>query len=156
MQKKILENWNGISDVEKSAQEQTGDPKAGFNASTFFFGEQGRHLMLPIMYRGKKGKKGEEKFTESYKNIMVMAQFCPFTGKPLYEEAAEKSEENIKSDNSVQVGYWFSDEHGNDVTVLHIFNEWCIVEDDSKEEPYILPLEFISTIKKESDSNLLE
>ena len=52
---------------------------------------------------------------------------------------------------SLQIGYWFLDEYSNEVTVLHIFNEWCIVEDDFNEQPYILPLEFILTIKKESE-----
>jgi hypothetical protein len=39
------------------------------------------------MYRGKKGKKGQEEFTSSYKEMMVYAKFCPFTGKPLYEDS---------------------------------------------------------------------
>ena len=83
---KILENWKTIEEVEKKAQEQTGDPEAGFNASTFWFNSDGRHLMLHIMYRGKKGKKGQETFTESYKSLMIYAKFCPFSGLPLYEE----------------------------------------------------------------------
>jgi hypothetical protein len=41
------------------------------------------------MYRKKKGKKGEEIFTK-YTEMMVYVKFCPFTGKPLYEEEAEK------------------------------------------------------------------
>lgn len=82
--KKIVENWKAIEGKEESAREQTGDPEAGFNASTFWFNSDGRHLMIPIMYRGKKGKKGQEEFTQSYKEIMVYAKFCPFTGLPLY------------------------------------------------------------------------
>lgn len=83
--KKIEENWKAIEDFEQKIREKTGDPKAGFNASTFFFGGSGRLLMIPIMYRGKKGKKGQETFTSSYKEMMVFAEYCPFTGKPLYE-----------------------------------------------------------------------
>lgn len=86
MDSKILKNWKAIEDAEKAAREQTGDPKAGFNASTFWFNGDGRHLMIPIMYRGKKGKKGQEEFTQSYKELMIYAKFCPFTGKPLYED----------------------------------------------------------------------
>ena len=82
--KKIIENWDKIEEVEQKVREQTGDPKAGFNASTFFFGADGRHLSIACMYRGKKGKKGNETFTQSYKEMMVIAKFCPFTGKPLY------------------------------------------------------------------------
>jgi len=86
MEVKILENWKAIEEIERKAQEQTGDPQAGFNAGTFWFNSEGRHLMIPIMYRNKKGKKGQEQFTQSYKDLMVYAKFCPFTGKPLYEE----------------------------------------------------------------------
>lgn len=86
MKNKITENWAEIENIEKQVREKTGDPKAGFNASTFWLGEEGRYLMLPCMYRGKKGKKGQEEFTSSYKEMMVYAEFCPFTGKPLFEE----------------------------------------------------------------------
>lgn len=84
-QKKITENWKHIEEIEQRVKEQTGDPEARFNASSFWFGGDGRHLMIPCMYRGKKGKKGQETFTKSYKEIMIYAKFCPFSGKPLYE-----------------------------------------------------------------------
>ena len=87
MENKILENWKAIEELEEKVREKTGDPQAGFNASSFWFGGDGRHLMIPCMYRGKKGKKGSEDFTTSYKEMMVYAKFCPFTGKPLYEDS---------------------------------------------------------------------
>ena len=88
--KKIKENWKAIEEVEKQIREKTGDPKAGFNATTFWLGSaEGRHFMIPCLYRKKKGKKGEETFTKSYSEMMVYVKFCPFTGKPLYEEEAE-------------------------------------------------------------------
>jgi hypothetical protein len=87
MENKIIENWKAIEEVEKRVAEKTGDPNAGFNAGTYWLGGSGRHLMMPCMYRGKKGKKGSEQFTSSYKEMMVYAMFCPFTGKPLYEES---------------------------------------------------------------------
>ena len=37
--------------------------------------------------KGKKGKKGQQDFTSSYKEVMVYAKFCPFTGKPLYKDS---------------------------------------------------------------------
>lgn len=86
---KITENWDAIEATEKLVQERTGDPQAGFNASTFFFGGLGRALMIPCMYRKQKGKKGFEEFTEKYFDIGVQAKFCPFTGKPLYKEVEE-------------------------------------------------------------------
>jgi hypothetical protein len=81
-QTRILENWKEIEKFEEMVQKDTGDPKAGFNASIFWLGE--KQLGIPCMYRGKKGKKGEEKFTESYKDVLVFAKYCPFTGKPLF------------------------------------------------------------------------
>ena len=93
MENKIKENWADIEKVEELAKQKTGDPEAGFNASSFWFDQDGRHLMLPIMYRGKKGKKGQEIFTKSYKELMIYAKYCPFTGKPLYKEF--ESEKNI-------------------------------------------------------------
>lgn len=86
--KKIEENWKEIENVEKQVREKTGDPEAGFNASTFWFGGGGRQLMIPCMYRGKKGKKGHEEFTQKFNEMMIYAKYCPFTGKPLYEEKA--------------------------------------------------------------------
>ena len=86
MEKKIEENWKEIEIVEQKVREKTEDPEAGFNASSFWMGGTGRHLMIPCMYRGKKGKKGQETFTQKYKEMMIYAKFCPFTGKPLYED----------------------------------------------------------------------
>ena len=63
MEKKILENWKAIEELEERVREKTGDPDAGFNADTFWFGEDGRHLMIPCLYRGKKGKKGSEAYS---------------------------------------------------------------------------------------------
>ena len=84
MEGKILENWNAIQELEKRVQEQTKDPEAKFNASTFWLGSsEGRHLMIPCLYRTKKG----DNFSKSYKEMMVYAKFCPFTGKPLYQDS---------------------------------------------------------------------
>ena len=52
------------------------------------------------MYRGKKGKKGQEEFANSYKELMVYATFCPFTGAPLYEDSvsiADQEKLNLES-----------------------------------------------------------
>lgn len=94
MSNKILENWKSIEEVEQKVREKTGDPEAGFNADTYFFGRGGRHLMIPCIYRGKKGKKGNEQFTSSYKEVMIFAKFCPFTGKPLYEDSLSDTGKN--------------------------------------------------------------
>jgi len=96
--KRISENWEEIEKIEEEIRVQTGDPKAGFNASTFWVGgDGGRHLMIPCMYRKKKGKKGEESFTQSYHELMVYAKFCPFSGKPLYENTNNDDTINERS-----------------------------------------------------------
>ncbi len=79
---KIQENWQEIEKIEQLVAEKTGDPSARFNASTFFLSGE-RHLMIPCMYRKKKGSN----FSQSFKEMMVVAKFCPFTGKPLYEDS---------------------------------------------------------------------
>lgn len=81
MRKKIEANWKAIENVENEVSKQTNDPEARFNAGTFFLG--GRELMIPCLYRTKKG----EKYSKSYKEMMVFAEYCPFTGKPLYEDS---------------------------------------------------------------------
>ena len=91
---KIPENWRTIKEKEAAAKRQTGDPEAGFNPSLFFIGKEGRHLPLQMKYRGKKGKKGQETFTKSYKEISAYALFCPFSGKPLYTNSQEISDYN--------------------------------------------------------------
>ena len=98
--KKIIENWEGIEETEKLIREQTGDPEAGFNAGTYWLGGDGRHLGIVAKYRGKKGKKNDETFTASYKEIFVYAKFCPFTGLPLYETEQELFDASRKSQNS--------------------------------------------------------
>lgn len=85
MGNKILENWKAIEEAEKAVREQTEDPEAGFNASTFWLNGDGRHLMIPTMYRTKKGGR----FSKSYKEMMIYAKFCPFTGKPLYDDSID-------------------------------------------------------------------
>lgn len=81
---KILENWTEIEAIEAKAREHTGDPEAGFNADALWLGGNGRHLNIPIQYRTKKGKNSD--FSKKYKEIVVLAKFCPFTGKPLYTD----------------------------------------------------------------------
>ena len=88
---KIQENWKQIEELEKLIQEKTEDPKAGFNANLYFFSKDGRHIMIPCKYRKKK-KNGE--FTDKYFEIDVMINYCPFTGKPLYEDLLKKEDNN--------------------------------------------------------------
>jgi hypothetical protein len=89
MSNKILENWKEIEEIEQQVKDRTNDPEARFNASTFWLGsKEGRHLMIPCMYRTKKG----QNFSKSYKEMMVYAKFCPFSGKPLYEQDSSEIE----------------------------------------------------------------
>jgi len=79
--KRIEENWKSIEGIEERARKKTSDPLAGFNADLFSFGE--RYLILPILYRTKR-KDGT--FTKTMKKLNIVANFCPFTGLPLYED----------------------------------------------------------------------
>ena len=83
MSNSIKENWKAIQEIETQVKEKTNDPEARFNASTFWFNSTDRHLMIPCLYRTKKG----ENYSKSYKEMMVYAKFCPFTGKPLYDDS---------------------------------------------------------------------
>lgn len=87
MSDKIEENWKHINEIERRIKEQTGDPQAGFNANLCFFTSSGKRLLLNCLYRGKKGKKGQETFTLKYKELSVEAKFCPFSGLPLYTDS---------------------------------------------------------------------
>lgn len=93
---KIIENWVGIEKVEDLARKQTNDPEAGFNATTYWFDDDGRHLMIPCMYRPLKGKKDQKVFAQKHKEIMISVNFCPFTGKPLYEDSIEAANSLMK------------------------------------------------------------
>jgi hypothetical protein len=52
----------------------------------------------------------------------------------------------------VEINYTYHDEYGDLVTVLFIHKKWCLVESDSQEKPYLVKLEFIQTIKDDSES----
>lgn len=80
MKKTIPSNWKGIHAIQQAASERTGDPQAAFNPTIFGVGRS-KPLLLQVMYR-KKTKKG---FTDKWFPINVEADFCPFTGLPLYE-----------------------------------------------------------------------
>ena len=97
--KMITENWKAIEEIEENVREKTGDQEAGFNSSLFYLPVKdapGRRLLLSCQYRNKKGKKGQEIFSTSYKDIYTYAKYCPFTGKPLYEEIECESDETTK------------------------------------------------------------
>lgn len=83
--KRIEENWEFIREAEKAVQEKYEDPAAGFNADMFQIGT--KRLFLPISYRAGKTVKGERRYSHAYKICYVEAKFCPFSGKPLYEDS---------------------------------------------------------------------
>ena len=49
-------------------------------------------------YDQRNGRRGAvpSPFTSSYKEMMIYAQFCPFTGKPLYQATDEAEKEEVK------------------------------------------------------------
>ena len=83
--KRIEENWYWIREEEKCVQDINKDPEAGFNADMFQIGE--KRLFLPISFRTSKVVKGVRRYSHAYKICYVEAKFCPFSGKPLYEDS---------------------------------------------------------------------
>ncbi len=53
---------------------------------------------------------------------------------------------------SLPNGYWFSNEHGTTVTVMATRGEWCMVKEEYKKKPYVLPKEFVLAIRNEGMS----
>lgn len=78
----IEENWKAINEAEEMIKERTGDPEAGFGSGVFFL-DGNRRLMIPIDYRKKRG----DFFTQKRYQYQILAQYCPFTGKKLFEES---------------------------------------------------------------------
>lgn len=96
---KIPENWSKIQEFEELIKKQTGDPLAGFNAHLFFIKGTGRHLLIPCKYRKTK-KNGE--FTDKYFDIDVLVEFCPFTGKPLYQENSLEESKELEKERMIE------------------------------------------------------
>lgn len=42
--------------------------------------------------------------------------------------------------------YCFANEYGKEVTVLSTADEWCMVSEEGKKKPYVLPLEYVTAI----------
>ena len=57
--------------------------------------------------------------------------------------------------NKLPNEYWFYNENGNVVDVLSTVGEWCMVSEEFKDEPYVLPLEFVLAIYSEHKPHLM-
>jgi hypothetical protein len=60
------------------------------------------------------------------------------------DEVAEKQEEGKKT--KIVVGDWFENEHGAEVTVIAVSDEWCMVTEVQKKKPYVLHTDFLLAI----------
>lgn len=52
---------------------------------------------------------------------------------------------------SLPNGYWFTNEHGSEVTVMATKGDWCMVSEEGKKKPYVLPKEFVLAIRNEGN-----
>lgn len=52
-----------------------------------------------------------------------------------------------QQDTDDLIGYFFTDENNNDVIVLASDNDYCMVQELGKEDPYVIPKEFVLEIK---------
>lgn len=78
----IEENWKDILRVEERFKNETGDEMAKFNYSIMALGAK-RAVWLPMGFTKDNGRGGR---TKKVYEQMIICHYCPFTGKPLYEE----------------------------------------------------------------------
>lgn len=55
-------------------------------------------------------------------------------------------------ENKVKVGYTYSDEDGYDIEVIFIYELWCILKIEGKHKPFVLPLDYVQSIKDDSEN----
>lgn len=53
---------------------------------------------------------------------------------------------------SLPNGYWFTNEHGSEITVMATKDNWCMVSKEGKKKPYVLPKEFVMAIRNEGNN----
>lgn len=59
----------------------------------------------------------------------------------------------MKNTKELPEHYWFENEYGNRVDVLATVGEWCMVQDETKKKPHILPLEMVLATMPEPETN---
>lgn len=58
----------------------------------------------------------------------------------------------MEKEKKVEIGFTYSDEDGDDVTVLYIYKKWALVcADMYTEKPWLERLDFIQAIKNDSE-----
>lgn len=67
-----------------------------------------------------------------------------------YHESEVKKLNLLDVRKSLPDDFWFDDERGTTVTVIGTIDKWCMVKDIEHEEPYVLPLEYVTSIYEES------
>jgi len=82
--RKILENWKAIEEKEKQINKERKFVSGGFSGKVFPEISKELVLVIPFLYKVNKSKNAP------YKAIEILAEFCPFTGKPLYEEIPDE------------------------------------------------------------------
>lgn len=87
--RKIIQNWLAIEKKEIQLQKETKDPDGGFLGTKI--PEISEELLLVIPFTYKPNPKDEIKKFQA-----ALAEFCPFTGRPLYEEYEEIPSETQK------------------------------------------------------------
>ena len=78
----INENWDTIRKVEAEMQKRTGDSEARINADLLVLSDENISRYIEVKYRKKIGAN----FSTKYKTIPIKINYCPFTGKPLYDD----------------------------------------------------------------------
>lgn len=81
----IPENWEELEVLHYGAIEKFG-PEAGFDSGWFHLSEE--HTLKIAVGEGFEYRKGRKDMkVKHWKSRYLLAKFCPFTGRPLYEES---------------------------------------------------------------------
>lgn len=44
--------------------------------------------------------------------------------------------------------YYFNNSRGAEVVILTTIDQWCVVREENKDKPYVLPLDFVMAIRE--------
>lgn len=89
--KVIKENWEAIDALKEKLKEHTGDENGHFSGG-FGFSNDGMFRTLMVKFHYTKEKANGSRTQKTY-DTQVLCKFCPFTGKPLYQESTQKKDE---------------------------------------------------------------
>ena len=92
-----------------------------------------------------------EKFLEALTNGQMFKSNETFA-KDL-ESIADKHFEQLAIQGvsiSLPDDFWYSDENGNEVHLIGVIKDWCVVENRITEDTWVEPFEFVNSLYNDS------